>query len=424
MLKAVRFLHMTRVAHAPKAVAKGFKKGGDGKTQRKTTGSFRMFQDHIHAGQYAKKAPKLALPTLEQELQLNTVATYSELQKQRLSQVGAFKKDQFHELFASPITLVRDETKQIEFLVEKSQQSPSSENRVCFIGERGIGKSTLLAQAQALAVKNTNAVILPISYAVKLVDGSNDFWFDAKIGAYIQPMFLKKLLDKIEYANKTSLSKLNLSKEYIIEGLTKTRAAAKFSPDNTLLDLVKAKVDARQRGQVFQILINELLLQNTAPVFVTVDNFGSLMASSETAYRNVENKPIHSKELQITKALFSLTSGEQSFKKGAVILSTSSDDKQTITLQAGLGLAKPDAYLKKDEYNPDVAANIQGVKPIEVGRLSKENVSQLIQRYAEADVFRKDELEANTLEQLVNQKYVLSGNGNPLELVRSVAMHL
>lgn len=423
-VRSARPFSSSATALAPKAVAKGFKKDNDGKKQRKTTGSFRMFQDHVNAGQFNKKAPQLVLPALEHHIEANTVVTYTQLQKQRLSQVGAFKKDQFHELFSSPITLVRDETKQIEALVHNSFKTSSKENRVCLLGERGIGKSTLLAQAQALIVENPDAVMLPISYGVKLVDGSNDYWFDAKLGTYVQPMYLKTLLDKIEYANKQSLAKLKLSKEYTIEGASKTRAATKFSTENTLLDLVKSKIDARHRGQVLQILIDELLLQQSAPVFITVDNFGSIISSPNSAYRNVENKPIAIEELQLTKTLLDFISGDKSFQKGGVILATSSDDKPTITLKAGLGLVKPDPYTKKELYDATLASRLAGVKPLELAKLSKENVTKLVEKYVEAQIFRKDELEQNTVEQLINQKYVISGNGNPLELIRSVAMHL
>lgn len=423
-LRNVRALHSSATLNAPKAATQGFKKGNEGKKQRKTAGSFRAFQDHVHAGQYAKKAPVISLPILTQNAEVNSVVEYSGLQKQRLFQIGAFKKDQYHELFASPISLVREETKLMGELVSKALNSTSKENRVCLLGERGIGKSTLLAQAQALAMVNTEAVIIPISYALKLVDGTSDFLFDAKLGEYSQPKLLKKLLDKIEAANKTSLAKLKLSKEYTIEAIAKTRAAAKFSSEQNLLDLVRAKVESRQRGQVFAILIEELLSQSQAPVFVTVDNFGSLLTSAESAYRNVSNSPVRLEELQITKTLFDLTSGRKSFKKGGVILATSSDDKPSLTLKAGLGLTKPDPYTKRSVYDPELASQIAGVKPVELNRLSQTSVSQLVQQYAQAGVLRKDELEDNSLERLAQQKYVVSGNGNPLELIRSVAMRL
>ncbi|KAH3663474.1 hypothetical protein WICMUC_005913 [Wickerhamomyces mucosus] len=407
-----------------KATAKGFKGNVSGKKNRKTAGSFRFFEDHIHYTKNREEGTQLSnLEFFGNELHSNKVVGFTEKQVQKLVQLGAFKKDQFNELFKVPITLLRNETEIIHKFITSTQSTPSSENRICLLGERGIGKTTLLTQAQALALNNGNTIIIPISYALKLVDGTNDYFYDSKLGTYTQPMYLKKLLAKIEYVNKESLQKLSLSQDYTIDGISKDKASVKFTPKHSLLDLVKANVAGRQRGKVFQILINELLKQNKSSVLLTVDNFSALTSNPITAYRNIENKLIYTEEFQISKFIFQLTSGEISFNQGGVLLATSSDDKPSITLKHGLGLIEADPYLKESEFSRQLASKLVGVKPIEVSKLSKENVSILIEKYIEAQAFNNFELEANSKEHLVNQKYVLSGNGNPLELLKSITLY-
>lgn len=420
---SARALHTSAPVFAAKpvkAVAQGFKKGGDGKKNRKSSGSHKFYESFVSTGKYSNKAPELELPTLSSESKANEVVKYSDLQYKRLVHVGAFKKDQFHELFSKPITLVRDETIELRDFIEKANTSSSKENRICFIGESGIGKSTLLAQSQALI--SQDSIILPISYAFRLVDGSNDFWYDPQLKTYTQPMYLKKFFSKIEYANESVLSKIKLSKEYSIENAVKGRQPIKFTTSNNLLQVVKTKLSPRQRGIAFELLLDELSIQKEFPVFLTVDNFGSLPAAPLTKYRNVENKPIYIEELQITKKIFELTSGEKSFNKGGIILSTSSDDLPSLTLDAGLGLVEADPYAKSLKFNTKLSSKLTGVKALKVDKLSKENVSSLVEKLIEAKVFRVDELNSNTKENLTNQKYILSGNGNPLELLKSVTM--
>lgn len=408
-----------------KAVAKGFKGSATGKKSRKTAGSFRVFEHHVHFAKNREQGFELSnLETLNQgKLDLNKVVSYSEQQLQKLIQAGSLKKDQFHELFKTPITLIRDETTTISKFVDSTATSPSSQNKMCLLGERGIGKSTLLTQAQALAIAQSNIVLIPVSYALKLVDGSNDFFYDSKLQTYTQPMYLKKLLAKVEYINKEVLSQMKLSKDHVIEGVTKDKAATKFNQKHSVLDLLQAKVAPRQRGRVFQIFIEELLKQETNPVLVTVDNFSAITSQPITPYRNVANKQLYVEELQITKTLFQLTSNEIAFKKGGVLLATSSDDKPSITLQHGLGLITADPYTKEADFNRTLASRITSVKPVTVGKLEKESVSNLVEKYIEANAFNSTELQANEKDQLVNQKYVLSGNGNPLELLKSITMY-
>jgi small subunit ribosomal protein S29 len=233
---------------------------------------------------------------------------------------------------------------------------------------------------------------------------------------------LKKFLSKIRYANESSLEKIKLTQDYSIENPVRARPPTRFSASNNLLQVLKTRFSARQRGAVFELLINELTKQDQFAVYVTVDNFGALTSNPFTAYRNTENKPVAVEQLQICQKLFEVTSGQRSFAKGGVILSTSSDDTPSVTLNAGLGLVKPDAYTKSQKYSRELSSRLVGVKPLEVGKFSKDNVGSLVETLIEANVFRKDELEKNTKESLIDQKFVLSGNGNPLELLKSVTM--
>lgn len=411
-------------APVKKAASQGYKKTNTGKT-KKTSGAGKQFSDYINVLKLENKAPEIkGLGTLEGEkIKENSVLKYNQLQMKKLIISGTFKDNQFKELFKTPITLVTKDTKHMEEFVKNGSNTSSEHNRICLLGENGIGKSTLLAQTQAMISNLGDSIIIPIPYATQIVNGRNDFAYDQQLKLYTQPMFLKSFISKILDTNDKILAKIPIKSDHSFEGNTRHKSTIKVSSErHSLLDLAKLSVAPRFRGRQLESIFTELLEQDQIPIFLTVDNFNALTSFTRTAYRDVENKPVHIGKLQLGKLIFDFTSGARAFKKGGVILATSTDERSNHTLLAGLGLTKPDPYTAEYYYDREVAQKLNGVKPYELQKLSKENVTKLVETFINADIFKSNDLENKTLEALVNQKYILSGNGNPGELIKSVVM--
>lgn len=430
-LTSIRGFHTSAVALAAKApppkkkVAQaGYKKAPQVKS-KKTSGIGKNFQSYVSAQKLENKAPELTtVDKFEGEsIKENNVVKYNDLQMKKLIISGSFKDNQFRELFQTPITLVTKDTKYMESFVETAMNSDSSNNRICFMGENGIGKSTLLAQTQAMIANKGDAIILPIPYARQLVNGRNDYALDQQTKLYTQPMYLKSFISKIQDLNEKSLKKIKITKEVTIEVNTGHKSSAKINAQrHSLYDLVKLNAAPRSRGKQLDAIIHELTTQTTIPVFLTIDNFSALTQKGMTEYRDPENKPLHVERFQLGKLLFQFISGELKFSKGGVILSTSSDDRPSETLLGGLNYVKPDPYTPLHRFDRVLASRLSGVVPYEVSRFSKENVSSLCSKLVDAQVFKNSEFENQDLERVINQKYILSGGGNPGELIKSVVL--
>lgn len=421
-----RGFHTTGVVQAAvqkKAPVKGYKKTNTTKTS-KSAGAGKLYYDYTSTQRLQKKANEIPnLEVLEGELKEGSVVRYNALQMKKLIIAGSFKPNQYNELFQTPISLVTEDTKHMESFVKNASETSSKENKICFLGENGIGKSTLLAQTHGLISNLGDSIILPISYAYELVNGRTDFALDQQLEKYTQPMYLKHWLSKIRSINAEVLSKLPVTKDHSFEGNTRHKSIVKAVPSrHTIFDLVKMQVTPRSRGKQLAAIIEELSKQDKIPVFLTVDNFSAFTSNHYTPYRDTTNKPLHVSKFQIASLVFDFASGEKSFKKGGVILSTSTDDKPSLNLYGGLGLTKPDPYTSHGVYDRKLASKLNTVTPYELHKFSKDDVANLVKKYIEADIFKKDDIEGKSFETLVNQKYFLSGNGNPGELIKSVIM--
>lgn len=425
---AIRGFHTTGFVQAKavvkkKAPIKGYKKNDTTKA-KKTSGVGKLYYDYTNTQRLQRNAAEIPdLGVLEGELTEGSVVRYNALQMKKLIVAGSFKPNQFNEAFQTPISLITEDTKHMEKFVSKASKTSSKENRICFLGENGIGKSTLLAQTQGLISNLGDSVILPISYAYELVNGRTDFAIDQQLEQYTQPMYLKSWLSKIRSINKEVLSKIPVTKDHSFEGNTRHKSIVKAVPArHTVYDLVKMQVTPRSRGKQLNAIIQELSTQDKFPVFLTVDNFSAFTSNHYTPYRDTFNKPLHVSKFQIASLVFDFASGEKSFKKGGVVLSTSTDDKPSLNLYAGLGLASPDPYVSVGKYDRKLAAKLNTVEPYELHKFSKQDVGNLVQKFIDADIFKQSDLEGKSFETLVNQKYFLSGNGNPGELIKSVIM--
>ncbi|CCE63368.1 hypothetical protein TPHA_0E02780 [Tetrapisispora phaffii CBS 4417] len=417
-----------------KGRAQGFaKKQSGGKTSKKnTSGSYvKKWIDTVSTSGFNKFAKPVDMPVFEAtknlEAALNNVSKYHDSQYKSLYHMGSFKKNQFNELFFRPISLVREKSTQ-KFI---DLMNTSSNKKFIITGEPGIGKSVLLAQIHAYA-SDSKHIVINISHPDLLVNGRNDFFYDKNLKLYIQPMYLKKFLRKILKSNdETTMKSIKLASDYKFTNADpKDNLVRKFvtltKDTNSFYDLLTTKTTPAQRGEQFKAIITELSNQKTTPVLVSVDNFSRLLTTSLCDYKNESNERIETLEFQIAKFVMDSISGEIKYKnpESAVVLATSGEDRTNKTLPVALNKIPEDIYLKRYHYDP-VYANIlkQGkVKEFEVPKLGKDEVQKLIEFYLKANIMPRYAVGTKPLEQLINEKFIISGNGNPRELLKSIVL--
>ncbi|AET37938.1 mitochondrial 37S ribosomal protein mS29 Ecym_2189 [Eremothecium cymbalariae DBVPG len=392
---------------------------------KKVSGSFhKRWRAVVSTSGFNKTATAAALPEFTHKHIKNEVASYTETQLKGLYRLGAFKPDQMNELFQRPISLVRDESTKKLF-----QQIDSAKNKKFIItGEPGVGKSTLLAQALALGI-DKKALIIHLSHPDRFLNGTNDYYYDGK--QYVQPMYLRDLLKKTFHLNNAeTLKSIPLSKEYKFKTNNAdggVKSITLSSKENTLMDLLNFTAAPRSRAAHFGAVIHEISTQSLFPVFFTVDNFSRILTTPFTAYKNVENKNIHLLEFQLGKFIMDVVSGAVKFRHSGscVLLATSGIDRTNRTLPIGLGKLPHDHYLTRYHYEPIFAELMQkgGVQEFKVEKMSKEDLKKLLDFYIKSNILLNKELNEKTFDQLVDEKYFISGNGNPRELLKCIALN-
>ncbi|ODV63781.1 mitochondrial 37S ribosomal protein mS29 ASCRUDRAFT_26131, partial [Ascoidea rubescens DSM 1968] len=283
------------------------------------------------------------------------------------------KNIHYKELFHSPIQLFsKNDSQTVLKTVQDSLDSPSIQNRLILLGEKGLGKSTLLSQVFAYAISN-NSVILPISKPEPLIQGDSDYNYIKDRKFYSQPMYLKKFFRKILKINHYSkiFQQIVLSNDYLLGDAVKFGQFVKFPTGKAnLLQLIEfaasAKISALDRYKAFEALISELNNQDQFPVFILVDNFNYITNNPITMYRSPDNVPLKFTEFQLGSFLKNYISGDKSFPKGGVFLATSSDYQTTQTLSVGLDLQQNNPYASKKDFDLEWAEILRrngGIKP-------------------------------------------------------------
>lgn len=419
-----------------KSKAQGFSKASSNfskpASKRITSNTlYKNWVDTMHTAKLNRNAKKVELPffqTKELRKCIDQVSNFSPTQLQRLHYLGSFKKNQFNELFEQPSLLFRNDSigKLIKILNEKQ---PNTNKHVIITGEPGVGKSSLLAQLHAYAI-DSNYIVLNISYPDLFLNGRCDFYWDDKLKKYVQPMYLKKLLTKILKGNDNKLlSSLKLQNDYkfTFTNISVSRDIILKKNENTISDLLSCKINANQRGDQFNALINELSMQKETPVLFTIDNISKLLTSSSSAYRDTSNNFIPTLKFQIPNTIMEITSGKISFmnKQSSFVGAVSGLDRKNETLPVGLNKMKENLYSKIYDYDPTFAKLLRegNVEEFQLSKLNKVEVKSLIDFYSQCGFISPIEKErSGSLEQLAEEKYFLSGNGNPRELLRSLTL--
>ncbi|CAD6625493.1 XXYS1_4_G0034340.mRNA.1.CDS.1 [Saccharomyces cerevisiae] len=421
---------------APKGKTQGFSKKSSSvssysSAKRVTPGSlYKNWTNTTHTAQLQQTAVPLALPIFNFDdisKTLNKVVSYSNKQYKYLHHLGSFKKSQFNELFQKPVCLVREDA--TNSFLKKLVSHPVK--KFIITGEPGVGKTVLLSQAHAYAV-DYKQIIINISYPELFLNGRNDFSYDDDLKLFIQPMYLKKLIRKILKANDPALLKsIELSKDYKFSNANPKNASVKpfvtlNKTKNTVLDLLSVMTHPHNRGKLMKAIIDELSVQSKVPIMFTVDNFSKVLTTAYSAYRNTENKQIYSLDLQMGKLMMDIISGETKFANGesSTILAISGVDRTNKTLPVALGKIPVDPYVTRYHYEPKFVELLQkgNITEFEVPKLNKQEVNELIDYYKQSNVLLDKDITGKKWENLIDEKYFLSGNGNPRELLKSLVL--
>ncbi|CAI4062127.1 hypothetical protein N7582_002053 [Saccharomyces uvarum] len=434
LFSTARFLQAAKPA--PKGKTQGFSKktssaSSYSSAKRITPGSlYKNWTNTTHTAQLQQTAVPLPLPIFSFEnisKTLNKVVSFSNKQYKSLHHLGSFKKSQFNELFQKPVSLVREDA--TNSFLKNLISHPIK--KFIITGEPGVGKTVLLSQVHAFAV-DSKQIIINISYPDLFLNGRNDFSYDEDLKLYIQPMFLKTLIRKILKANDPLLLKsIELSQDYKFSNVNPKNASIKpfvtlNKEKNTVFDLLSVMTHSHNRGKLMQAIINELAIQSKVPIMFTIDNFSKFLTTSFSAYRNTQNKQVYSLDLQMGKLIMDIISGETNFanRESSTILAISGVDRTNKTLPVALGKIPADPYVTRYHYEPKFVELLQKgkVTEFEVPKLNKQEVNELIEYYKASNVLLSKDATEKNWDNLIDEKYFLSGNGNPRELLKSLVL--
>lgn len=350
------------------------------------------FRDAVRALKFESNASFGDLKVLELgynglENSLSKVVKYSENTEKNLRLLESFKKFQYHEVFPRPVSLVTDNTVAISAQFVDQLENSSVQNRLCVVGEKGIGKSTLLSQVKALAASKhgNDVVLLHFDHPENIVNGTLDYIFNKKLGKYQQPMFTKRWIKKVRAANEGVLRKMPLTRD--VTFVAKKVEHNLKKGEHTLYDYVLLNHDFGKVGAsgALQFFVEELQHHSKdIPVLVSVDNINALTTNTFSKYRHPDFTPMHFTELEAGNLLAQLISGDLVFKKGGVLAAELSDVGAGKTLSVGLKLEEYDPYWKTEQCDASVAELFLkngGVRPFHVQNLSKAQTRLLLEFY-------------------------------------------
>ncbi|QBM86298.1 small subunit ribosomal protein S29 [Metschnikowia aff. pulcherrima] len=314
----------------------------------------------------------------------SNVVIYNNHAEKTLKELGAFKKNQNHELFSRPVSMVTENTSKIHSEFIEKLASESAQNRLCLLGEKGAGKSTLVAQTQALLLSHYkgDVVLLHVDQAEKVVDGSSDYFYNPSLKKFHQPMFTKRWIKKVRAANEAVFKKMPLTED--VSFVSKKEKHSLKKEKHTIYDFLTLNHEFGFYGpsNAFQFFVKQLQAHsNKFPVLVSIDNFNALIRDPHTAYFHTDMRPVTLGDLEFGSFISLLVSGDLSFAKGGVMLSESKDLGECKTLRAGLRLEQPNPYEPAEKCDLDFAKQMTkngGVKTFQVENLTKEQARGLL----------------------------------------------
>lgn len=369
----VRSIHTSRAALAFRQASGSGNKKDTPSTPRKNSGEFRWYEDAAPYSNFQKRAPQVSEADVEivetkpeqiPELKSAQLISWPKSILASLHHLGSFKPNQQNELFSSNVTVVRSESERIFSSLLKTGKSS------LLIGDGGVGKSTLLAQAHA-AARAQNWAVIHISQVEKLLDGSSSAILNEKTGKWEQPMVAQRLFKKALSANREA-----------------SETSAKGQSTNLASKQASEKAPTTLKGL--------LELYKGQKVLLTADNINALNHLVFSQNTDMENKKIYHDDLEVVSTLLELLSKPS----GEVcVMGATSGNYKPINFEGY-------AYAPLNEFDPALTAKLAKAERLDVGRLNGSETQSYV------DYLRAAEVTDKSWEELYQ-----FGNGNPRSIL-------
>lgn len=246
-----------------------------------------------------------------------------------------------------PRSLVRQQTLD---LLDKLDAASKNNKGASFVldGNRGSGKSMLLAQSIAYALDD-GWVVISVPRAVNLINSSTPYSYNAQHKAYLQPEATRTLLQAVLKVNAAALKQIKTEDKVEVDGTsidagTPLEALVKRGTEDT--------TSAAARQTLLEATFKTLAGQTERPVLVAVDDAQALFRT--TLYKDPDFVPLEAFELGLPRALVSLAiSASSALCRGAfvsAISTTHSEFPSPPELQIAIA-EKADAKLMTQAIN-------------------------------------------------------------------------
>lgn len=355
---------------------------------------------------------------LSKQKNVGTIKALPEDVVDALRAVEAFKPTQCWGIFRQPSMLVRQET--VDLIKKMDAAGVDGKTiRMVIEGNRITGKSLMLLQAMTHAFMN-DWVVLHIPEAQELTTAVTEYAPVENSPLWTQPTYTLKLLQSFKKANEKVLSRMNTVYSHA--------DLPQIIPINSpLIQLINSAKEADGAWTVFQALWRELNAENAGrpSILFSLDGLAHIMKMSD--YRNPAFELIHSHDLALVKLFTDCLSGAHKMPNGGAVLAATTRGNSPRSASMELAIAQREAEVagvnakeipQRDPYGKKYDDRVEAVmKSVEILRLkgvSKPEARGLLEYWAASGVLKK-----RVDEELVSEKWTLSGNGVVGEMERA-----
>lgn len=194
--------------------------------------------------------------------------------------------------------------------------------------------------------------------------------------------------------------------------------------NSPLIQLINSAKEADGAWTVFQALWRELNAENAGrpSILFSLDGLAHIMKMSD--YRNPSFELIHSHDLALVKLFTDCLSGAHKMPNGGAVLAATTRGNSPRSASMELAIAQREAEVAKQEipqrdpygkkYDDRVEAVMKSVEILRLKGVSKAEARGLLEYWAASGVLKR-----RVDEELVSEKWTLSGNGVVGEMERA-----
>ncbi len=215
-----------------------------------------------------------------------------------------------------PRSLVRQQTLDVLDKLDAASKANKGTS-IVLDGNRGSGKSMLLAQSIAYALDD-GWVVVSVPRAINLINSSTLYTYNAQHKAYLQPEATQQVLEAVLRVNGAALKQIKTTDSVSVDG-------SQIEAGTAVETLVKRGIETTSpaaKQTLLEATFKALASQKERPVLVAVDDAQALFRTS--LYKDPDFVSLESYELGLPRALLSLITSEGSaIGRGAFVAALS-----------------------------------------------------------------------------------------------------